>query len=537
MGNMAEPLWAGSAFSRRSFLQRAGIGTAVFAAGGLLEACGASSGPSAGKGRSTSQTLRLAIGSQPQTLDVDKAIAGTDTYFADNIYETLIGHDQNGNLVPKVAKSYSVSPDGKTFTFKLRPGVKFHDGTPVTAADVKFSFERYVAPATGNGFSFNLADMVGVDTPAADTVVIRLSAYDAGFIPAGGYASILPMKYIQTHGDAYFGKHPVATGPWKFRSFALNSNFTLDRFEEYWGEKPGYATAIFQIIPQDSTRIAALQSGQVDLIAQVPPQYIKTLSGASGIVVSQKLDGDSVNIKFNTLPSQAGKPWASVLVRQALDYAIDRDAIIKNVLFGGGEADTAIQPTDAAWSVALSAGVRPRPYDPAKAKALLAQAGFGKGFSMPFASLANGRLPASEEIVEAVAGYWKDIGVNAQVDTLAYDPWLDAIKSTSTYPAMFNLWGDSTGGPSSRMKFSYTNKQLYSLVSDPALDKLVQQAVTTVNPAQLQQNYTGVARYVQAKAYTADLFAVKGAFAMKDSVDWVPWSGVAATVMQNARAA
>ena len=218
---------------------------------------------------------------------MDKAIAGTDAYFSDNIYETLLGHDVNGNLVPRVAQSYSVSPDGKTFTFKLRPGVKFHDGTQVTPADVKFSFERYVAPATGNGFSFNLADMVGVDVVGADTVVIRLSAYDAGFIPAGGYASILPMKYIQAHGDAYFGKHPVATGPWKFRSFALNSNFVLDRFDDYYGEKPGYATAIFQIIPQDSTRVAALQTGQVDLIAQVPPQYIKTLSSTSGLVVSQ----------------------------------------------------------------------------------------------------------------------------------------------------------------------------------------------------------------------------------------------------------
>jgi peptide/nickel transport system substrate-binding protein len=537
MRDMREPLWAGSAFNRRSFLQRAGIGTAVFAAGGLLEACGASSVSSGSKGRSTSQTLRIGIGSQPQTLDVDKAIAGTDTYFSDNLYETLIGHDINGNLAPKVAQSYTVSPDGKTFTFKLRPGVKFHDGTPVTPEDVKFSFQRYVAPATGNGFSFNLADMVGVDVVGADTVVIRLSAYDAGFIPAGGYASILPMKYIQTHGEAYFGKHPIATGPWKFRSFALNSNFVLDRFDDYWGEKPGYATAIFQIIPEDSTRVAALQTGQVDLIAQVPPQYIKTLSSTSGIVVSQKLDGDSVNIKINTLPSQAGKPWANVLVRQAMDYAIDRDAIIQSVLLAGGQADTAIQPTDAAWSVAQAAGLKPRPYDPAKAKALLAQAGFGKGFSLSFASLANGRLPASEEIVEAVAGYWKDVGINAQVVTLAYDTWLDAIKSTSTYPAMFNLWGDSTGGPSSRMKFSYTSKQLYSLVADPALDKLVEQAVTTVNPTQLQQNYTNVARYVQAKAYTADLFAVKGAFAMKNSVDWTPWSGVAATVMQNARPA
>jgi peptide/nickel transport system substrate-binding protein len=537
MGDIVRPQWSGSAFTRRSFLQRAGVGTAVFAAGGLLEACGASSASPASKGRSTSQTLRIGIGSQPQTLDVDKAIAGTDAYFSDNLYETLVGHDVNGNLVPKVAQSYSVSPDGKTFTFTLRPGVKFHDGTPVTPADVKFSFERYVAPATGNGFSFNLADMVGVDVVGADTVVIRLSAYDAGFIPAGGYASILPMKYLQTHGDAYFGKHPVATGPWKFRSFALNSNFVLDRFDGYWGEKPGYATAIFQIIPEDSTRVAALQTGQVDLIAQVPPQYIKMLSSTSGLVVSQKLDGDSVNIKFNTLPSQAGKPWANVLVRQAMDYAIDRDAIIQNVLLDGGQADTAIQPTDAAWPVAQAAGLKPRPYDPAKAKALLSQAGFGKGFSFPFASLANGRLPASEEIVEAVAGYWKNVGINAQVETLAYDTWLDAIKSTSTYPAMFNLWGDSTGGPSSRLKFDYTSKQLYSLVADPALDKLVQQAVTTVDPTQLQQNYTAVARYVQAKAYTADLFAVKGAFAMKNSVDWVPWSGVAATVMQNARAA
>jgi peptide/nickel transport system substrate-binding protein len=535
MGDMVDSLSAGSAFNRRSFLRKAGIGTAVFAAGGLLEACGASSSPS--KGRSTVQTLRLAIGSQPQTLDVDKVIAGTDAYFTDNIYETLLGHDVNGNLIPKIAQSYTVSPDGTTFTFKLRPGVKFHDGTPVTAADVKFSFERYVAPSTGNGFSFNLADMVGIDVPASDTVVIRLSAYDAGFIPGGGYASIVPMKYIQTHGDAYFGKHPVATGPWKFRSFALNSNFVLDRFDDYWGEKPGYATAIFEIIPEDSTRVAALQTGQVDLIAQVPPQYIKTLTSTSGIVVRQKLDGDSVNFKFNTLSSQAGKPWANVLVRQAMDYAIDRNAIIQAILMGGGEPDTAIQPTDAASPVAQAAGLRPRPYDPGKAKALLDQAGFGKGFSFPLASLTNGRLPASEEIVEAVAGYWKNVGINAQIATLSYDAWIDAIQRTTTYPVVFNLYGDSTGGPSSRLKDDYTTGQQYSLVSDPALDKLIQQAVTTVNPTQLQQNYVNVARYIQDKAYTADLFAVKGAYAMKNTVNWVPWSGVAATVMQNARPA
>lgn len=539
-----------SGLSRRQFLQGAGGMAAAVSLGGLLSACGSSAkktgGGSAattatttksGGGATTNKTLRIAIGSYPQTFDIDKSVAGTNEYFTSNVYETLIGRNIAGQLEPRVAQSYTVSPDGKTFTFKLRPGVRFHDGTPVTAEDVKFSFERFIAPATGNGFAFDLAGLTGVDILSSDTVAIHLKAYDAGFLPSGGYAAIIPMNYVQQKGAAYFNEHPIGTGPWMFKSTTVNENFVLDRFDQYYGQQPGYSQAIFNILPQDSTRIAALQSGEVDLIAQVSPSELKSLATKSGIVVKQIADGDSVNIRINTLPSQAGKPWMNVKVRQALDYAINRDEIIQTIMFGGGTADTAIQPYDAAWPVALKMGLKPRPYDPAMAKSLLKEAGYGSGFSCKLIGLVDGRQPTSAENAQAIGGYWNAIGVNTDVQIVSYNSFVDAEQKTSPDAFVYGLFGDGTSGPSLRFNFAFKTGGLYSVTADPKLDALIQTAVTTVDQTQLQVNYVKVGQYIQDQAYEADLFALTGAFAMKDSVSWEPWFGQPATIMQNARPA
>jgi peptide/nickel transport system substrate-binding protein len=521
--------------TRRDFLAAAGAGLGLVSGADLLQACGGGSGG----GRPSSAQLALGIGSQPQTLDVHKSVAGTDTYFTYNVFEWLLGYDQDARQGGRIAVGPpQMSADGRTFTFDLRPNVFFHNGDPVTAEDVQFSFQRYVDPKIGNGFAYNLAALDGVEILAPTRVAVHLKRYDAGLLPNNFWAAIVPKKYIQRYGDDHFGQNPVGTGPWRLVSRAINQNFVLERFDRYWGQKPGYARATFSIIPDDSTRMAALRSAQIDLMAQVPNQSIQTLSSQAQVSVKSALDGDSVNIRFNLRPGQESRPWHDIRVRQAMEYAIDRPTILRTVLGGRGVLDLPIQPLNWAWADAQRAiKIPPRPYDPDRARRLLADAGFSSGFSFPFAGLVNGRLPNSAEITQAVAGYWSQVGLRPIIDMLAYNTWISAIKSTSTYGVVFNLWGDQLGGPANRFNGDFASTGTYSFVADPQLDRLIADAAQTVDANQLNQAYVKVARYIVDNCYAIDLFALDGSFAVRDSVDWSPWKGVPAAVLQNARPA
>lgn len=515
---------------RRTFLLRGGqlAGTAAVlgGAGGLLTGCAG-----AGDEASADGTLRIGIGSEPENLDPHRIRAGTDTYFTTNLFETLLQRAPDGRQVPGLATGYQLSEDGRTVTFQLREGVRFHHGTEMTAADVKFSFERYVDPELGGVFAYLLDPLDRVEVIDDYTVAVHLKHFDGSFVPGGGIAAIVPKDYVEEVGDEGFGQKPVGTGPLRFVDREIRQSFTLERFDGYWGRGPGYRRMEFRILSDANSRVAAVRSGAVDLISQVPPQNLGQLRSEGSLKLVSGYAAENVFVKFGLTDPDA--PWADADVRRALDFAIDKQAIIDKVLGGLGVTYSGVAP--------LSSGIdrvdyEQRPYDPEQARRLLSSAGYADGFDIEVVAPVNGRLPSSEQVFQAVAGYWEDVGVRTRVRIVEYSQWIDYIRAEDPpIQAAMGLHGDQTTyDPQLRLEAQLGCDAPYSHVCDERLRSLIEDVVTTVDADARERAYVDAFRYVQEQALEIPIYSSKLAFAMAKGVCWKPTYGSPFTDMQYA---
>ena len=525
-----------SGISRRLFLTSgAGAFGATLVAGCTSSSSNSSSSSgtaSAGSGGGGG-TLQAAISAEPSDFDPDRFQGGVGEYFWANVFERLYQENQTGTVVPWLATGYQPSADGKTHTFDLRPGVKFHDGTAMTADDVVYSFERFAAKTNPN--SSELVGFVSAKALSPTKVAITLAEFDAAFIANGGYTFILPKAYLTRVGDAGFAAKPVGTGPFAFGGQQVNSYFTLNRFSDYWGTKPGFASVNVNIVPQDSTRVAQLQAGQVDFIAQVPPQNVVTLKEASGTTVVTTVDGDGIWIGVNCR-SAKGSPWLDPRVRQAMAHAIDSKTILASVADGLGKLSAGLLPSEPGFA---SSGLSQLEYDPDMAKSLLKQAGYANGFTIPFSAPVNGRVPYSEQVAQAVQGYWSKVGINAKTSIQSYDAWIKATQAGSPFGAYFVVFGAQSNDCQFRMTLSLGTDQPVSNVADPHMDTLIKAVQTQRDPNVRQQAIVTAWQYaIRTMAFQLPLFEASEAFAFKsDKVSWQPWFGQAATIFQNVRPA
>ena len=331
----------------------------------------------------TVDLVTIAMGDEPPSFDAHKAVGAISTSFTTNVYEGLTDIDVANKVVPGLATEWTMSPDGLIYEFKLRQGVKFHTGDPVTAADVEFSFRRYRDPKIQprQVAMQHLQDIQIIDD---HTVRIILSRKDPTFIAFLAYQMnlrILSKAYYAKVGDEGFEKVPVGTGPYKFVRRAVKQFWELERFDDYWGPKPAAKRAIFRVIPEAVTLAAVLKTGEVDMVCNFPPAFVDEISKTPGYRVVRNKGNNTIDIRINSVRQAdpvtgTPNPFVDRRVRLAVNYAIDKDAIIKNLLKGMGDKVAVLFPEDIGYDPDL----KPYPYDPAKAKALLAEAGFAKGF-------------------------------------------------------------------------------------------------------------------------------------------------------------
>jgi peptide/nickel transport system substrate-binding protein len=310
-------------------------------------------------------------------------------------------------MAPSLAESWSVSPDGRTYELVLRKGVKFHDGEPVTAADVKFSFERYRGAAAAT-----LKNRVAsVDVLDAHHVRFRLKQPWPDFMtfygtPATGAGWIVPRKYVEKVGDDGFKKAPVGAGPYRFVSFTPGVELVLEAFDQYWRKPPRVKRLVFKVIPDESTRLAALKRGEVDVVYSIRGALAEELQRTPGLALKPTIIPAPFWLVF-TDQWDAKSPWHDRRVRQAANYAIDRDAINKAETLGLAKITWSIIPSsfEFYWQP-------PRyPFDPAKAKQLLAEAGYPNGFD---AGAYNCDASYSN-VAEAVVNDFKVVGIKVEL--------------------------------------------------------------------------------------------------------------------------
>jgi peptide/nickel transport system substrate-binding protein len=367
-------------------------------------------------------TFRVAVGVDLDTVDPAQMTTTTVGNMVDYVAETLTLLGPDGKVQPWLAESWMITPDGLAYTLKLRKGVVFHDGTPFDAKAVKFTFDRLKDPAIRVPVraSLPLKEIEAVD---ASTVKITLTQPSVPFISALSQTStaIISPAAADKQGNEYKNiVHTVGTGPYMFKERKKGESFTVTLNDKYWGKKPSYDTVVFRIVPEAATRESLILAGQVDLIVLPPIADLPALQRNPAVKVLLAPSDRTIFISLNNT-----KPLLNdVRVRQALNYAVDKKAIIQNVLFGA--ADEMDAPM--ASSLFGYCKVGSYEYNPAKAKQLLTEAGIKPGTKISFHH-PTGRYVQDKEAAQAVAGYLREVGIEPELQTMDWPSYVSIINA------------------------------------------------------------------------------------------------------------
>ena len=353
------------------------LGAGVVALALTATACGGGSSTTSGGGSNSSgtlSTLTIANAVKVDTLDPEANSVNESIWLDQNLYSRLLQPNPTGTgLLPDLASSWTISNKGLTYTFHLRPGVKFANGMPLTASDVVYSIER--SRAFKGGWGFLLTPVKTITAPDAHTVVFTLSQPHAPLLAdLAMYAySVVPEKLVKAQGTAFF-QHPIGSGPFMVTSYNPDSEVDLARNPYFYGIKPKISKVKILIIPNDNTRVLELESKKVDVIENPPSNLVNEINKTPNLHVQLF---PSTRVDFIQLDEHYA-PLKKVAVRQALNYAINRKAIVQLAYQGHAVPGSSFMPYRMEY---WDNSIQPYPYDPAKAKQLLAQAGYPHGFT------------------------------------------------------------------------------------------------------------------------------------------------------------
>ena len=363
---------------------------------------------------------------------------------------------------PCLAESYTESPDGLSYEFRLRAGAKFHNGDPVTAEDVKFSFDRY----RGNAASFLKEKVKSVEIPDQQRVIFHLHkpwpdflTYYSGVTGAGW---IVPKKYVQRVGDEEFKKAPVGAGPYKFVSFTPGVELVMEAFDGYWRKTPTVKTLVWKVIPDETTRLAALKRGEVDIAYSIRGELAEELQRTPNLTLKPVVINSPFWLYF---PDQwdPKSRWRDERIRRAVSFAIDRDGINQALTLGHSLITYSIVPKsyEYYWQPPKV------PYDPARARALLAEAGFGSGFDGGSyycdASYAN--------LAEAVLNNLQEVGIRMKLRPIERAAFNKGYAEKS-YRDIIQGGSGAFGNAATRMETFVVKGGAYTYGSYPDIDAL-----------------------------------------------------------------
>lgn len=453
----------------------------------------ASTAPSAAAGGN----LVAGITSDPDTLFPWKATQFQAVAILGTIYGTLTELDDTLKVVPGLAESWDVSADGLTITLHLRSGATFQDGKPFTSADVKFSLDAIGLEATAAVAASTLASVQEVQAPDPQTAVIKLKNPDAALV--AGLASVNLAMLSKDDTEAALGTAPNGTGPFAFKSRTPNESVTLAANPSYWGDATKLATVEFRIIPDETSIVAALQSGNVQLAVLDDPLVAKSAEG-NDITVTK-----TPQLAYHALQLNARHaPLENVKVRLAIACAIDRQQVLDTAALGEGEITGPI--TSPAYRSDPSA--RPCPTrDVAKAKSLLAEAGLANGVTIK-TIVSQGEYATSVNEAQNVQAQLKEAGITLDLEVMeigAYvDKWLAAdfdaaIALNGGRPdpdTMYGRYFTSTG-----------NLNKVAGYSSPELDQLFAEGKATSDPAKRAEIYAKISKHLEDNAVWVWMFS------------------------------
>ncbi|WP_232477089.1 ABC transporter substrate-binding protein [Roseomonas sp. KE0001] len=495
----------------------------------------------------SAQSLSLAVAAPPTSLDPHYHTLSPNNMMAEHFFDKLVSRTAQAQLKPGLAESWRMVDD-TTWEFKLRKGVKFSDGSEFTAEDVITTLKRVPNVVNSPGsFSIYTRAVIGTEVPDPHTIRFKTS----GVYPLMPYDMnnifIISHKVGENVATADFnnGKALIGTGAYRLSSFTPDDRVVMTRNEDYWDEKPDWKQATYRFISNDGVRVAALLSGDVQMIDVVPPADIPRLRSTQGISFSETPSLRAIYLKLDVAHDSspyitdsggrklATNPLRDLRVRQALTMAINRQGIVDRVMQGAALPTGQMMPPGANGYVP---DLPPPAYDPNRAKALLTEAGYPDGFNISLLG-PNNRYVNDAQIIQAIGQMWQRIGVRTTVDAVPFSV-LAQRQARNDMSAMLIGWATS-GEPSTALRgvlttripekgFGTTN---FSGYSNKQLDALVEEGLRTADDAKREQIFQQAMRVGMGDVGLVMLHMQKNIWALRGGLTYEARADEYTTVM------
>ncbi|MBV9328026.1 MAG: ABC transporter substrate-binding protein [Chloroflexi bacterium] len=413
------------------------------------------------------------------------------------LYDSLLTFDQQGNVVGNLAENYSLSDDGLTWTFQIRKGVKFHNGDPLTAADVVFSLQRFGSKDSTNPWSpYLLKNNQSITAPDDYTVIYTAQRPEWPLKVPFAWVRIWPNKYFNQVGQDGFQANPVGTGPYKFSKWVPKTSMEFDANTDYWGPKPQWAHIIETFVPEEATRVAQLERGDVDIIGALSFDRLVELKN-NGFRLQEVGLPTLASLCFPATWMTQG-PTSDIRVRQAMSYAVNRQEISDTFYKGLGKPGGWWFWSEQTWGFDPSQWTADA-YDPDKAKQLLSDAGYPGKFNPQTITLYTNQVMA--DLMQVLQGYWQNVGLQTDIQVVDSAVWLSLsfvrVKSDTDKQVGAVM-------PSAQTSFFnnvyhsanlFTSTGTRSTGNDPQADQMYQAAVTELDPTRAKQLWQQMMHY------------------------------------------
>lgn len=429
----------------------------------------------------------LTIGQSADVLTLDPALTTDEASrpVQSLLFNSLVKYNDKMEIIPDLAEKYEVKDNGLTYVFTLHKGVKFHNGDPMKASDVKFSIERMSDPELKSRWASFFTDVKEVKVVDENTVQLTLSQPNAAFINAvASYMFVLQESFVKANPNLQRVEN--GTGAFKLKEWVPNTHVTVTRFADYFeADKTHIETITFKIIPEEASRLAALRTGEVQFLEFLEPQFGPQLDQMknAGTIVYAKVFANSYHM-FGFNAKRA--PFDNEKVRQAIQYAVDRETLLKTAALGQGAVSGILSPALGNWVLPVEKYPEYK-RDLAKAKQLLKEAGYENGFEFKIMSPSNYPVDLNTSI--ALVEQLKEIGVTAIVDKVEWGTYVDrwvkrdfdtfvGHNGSGTDPDLAMYAALSTGGSTNAFQYS-----------DAEIDELLKKGRLSANPAERKQTY------------------------------------------------
>ena len=399
-------------------------------------------------------------------------------------------------LAPSLAESYTASEDGLSYEFVLRQGTKFHNGDPVTAEDVKFSFQRY----RGASKDLMASRVASIETPDPRHVIFKLKNPWPDFLTFYGNATgagwIVPKKYVEKVGDEGYKKAPIGAGPYKFVSFTPGVELVFEAFEQYWRKVPSVKRLVFKVIQEEGTRLAALKRGEIDIVYSIRGELAEELRSTPGLTLKPVYPPAPFWLAFAD-QWDAKSPWHDERVRKAASLAIDRKGINQALTLGYSKITGSVIPDSFEFYWQPPEAV----YDPAKAKQLLAEAGYPNGFDFGEYYCDN----SYSNVAEAVLNNFGEVGIRGKLMPIERAGFLKG-AAEKKYKNVIQLGSGAFGNAATRLAAFIVKGGAYAYGSYPDIDELFDKQAVDLDHKKREATLHEIQKLVYDKTVVAPIW-------------------------------